>query len=259
MTRMPLTFECQGKRCGATLDHATGTTGLLIVSGGNEIRAGTFNGQARLAARIAGEGFPVFRFDRRGIGDSDGDNRGFRRSRKDIAAALGAFRAIAPHVERVVGFGNCDAAAAIMLAGGEGFDALVLSNPWTVDEGENADAPSPAAVRSRYAQKLANPRDLGRLLAGQVDLRKLVRGIATAGRPGPRPSSLVGEIRDGLEEFAGYVDILIAERDRTGQLFLERWDPGDKRILRCAGADHSYSGEEAQAWLCDRLLAALRA
>ena len=118
MTRLHLTFECQGVRCAATLDSAPGTTGLLMVSGGNEIRAGAFNGQARMAATIAAAGFPVFRFDRRGIGDSEGDNRDFRKSSKDIAAALLAFRAIAPQVQRVAGFGNCDAASALMLASG---------------------------------------------------------------------------------------------------------------------------------------------
>ena len=91
MKRLHLSFECREDRCAATLDSAPGTTGLLMVSGGNEIRAGAFNGQSRLAAEIAAAGFPVFRFDRRGIGDSEGTNRGFRKSTKDIAAALLAF------------------------------------------------------------------------------------------------------------------------------------------------------------------------
>ncbi|HBQ53175.1 MAG TPA: hydrolase 1, exosortase A system-associated, partial [Erythrobacter sp.] len=141
MSRLHLTFECREQRCGATLDSAPGTTGLLIVSGGNEIRAGAFNGQSQLAAEIARAGFPVFRFDRRGIGDSEGTNRGFRRSGRDIAAALLAFRAIAPQVQRVVAFGNCDAASALMLAGGAECDALVLSNPWTIDESEDSTPP----------------------------------------------------------------------------------------------------------------------
>jgi hypothetical protein len=68
MSRLPLTFRCKDLRLAATLDTAPGTAGLLIVSGGNEIRAGAFGGQAELAARIARAGFPVFRFDRRGVG-----------------------------------------------------------------------------------------------------------------------------------------------------------------------------------------------
>lgn len=258
MTRMPLTFECQGRRCGATLDNAAGATGLLIVTGGNEIRAGTFNGQARLAAFLAAAGYPVFRFDRRGIGDSDGENRGFRKSRKDIAAALAAFRAIAPQVERVVGFGNCDAASAIMLTSGDGFDALVLSNPWTIEDDEDA-TPTPSAIRSRYLAKLKNPREVARLLTGGVNLAKLARGLASATQAGQGPSGLAGELRDSISSFAGRVDILLAERDRTAQVFSERWTGSNYPVHTCPGADHSYSDPAAQAWLRQRLLEALKA
>ncbi|MEX0342345.1 MAG: hydrolase 1, exosortase A system-associated [Erythrobacter sp.] len=257
MTRLHLPFECQGKACGATLDNAPGTIGLLLVSGGNEIRAGAFNGQARLAAEIASAGFPVFRFDRRGIGDSEGENRGFRKASKDIAAALLAFRAIAPQVERVVGFGNCDASSALMLAGGAGCDALVLSNPWTIEDGED-DTPPAAAIRSRYVEKLKNPRELARLFSGQVDLRKLARGLLKAGRKPGAPSSLAEEMQAGLEEFAGPATILLAESDRTAQVFAERWDADDARIARCHDADHAYSSEDARMWLRQQVLGALR-
>lgn len=258
MNRLALTFECQGARCGATLDTAPGKRGLLLVSGGNEIRAGAFNGQAALAAEIARAGFPVFRFDRRGIGDSEGDNRGYRKARKDIAAALQAFRAMAPQVDRVVGFGNCDAASALMLASGAGCDALVLSNPWTIEDGEDAAPPS-SAIRSRYLEKLKNPREVIRLFSGGVDLKKLARGIFKAAQPSSAPSSLADELRLGLDEFAGPVRILLAEGDRTAQVFGERWDAGDARIARCPGADHAYSSAAASAWLRARLLEALRA
>ncbi len=77
------------------------------MSGGNETRAGAFSGQAELAARIAEAGFPVFRFDRRGVGDSEGDNLGFRHSAADIAAARTAFRQACPALTRIAAFGNC--------------------------------------------------------------------------------------------------------------------------------------------------------
>lgn len=258
MSRLHLTFECREQRCGATLDSAPGTTGLLIVSGGNEIRAGAFNGQSQLAAEIARAGFPVFRFDRRGIGDSEGTNRGFRRSGRDIAAALLAFRAIAPQVQRVVAFGNCDAASALMLAGGAECDALVLSNPWTIDESED-NTPPPAAIRSRYVQKLKNPQELARLLSGGVDLKKLSRGMVQAMRPRSTSSSLADQMKSGLDGFGGPVRFLLAEADRTAQVFAERWDADDDRIARCPGADHAFSDGEARAWLRARLLETLRA
>ena len=72
------------------------------------------------------------------------------------------------------------------------------------------------------------------------------------------PSSLASEMREGVAGFLGPVSILLAERDRTAQVFAERWDEADTRIRRCEGADHSYSSEAAQEWLRVQLLAALR-
>ena len=256
MSRMPLSFECQGRRCGATLDTAPGSTGLLIVSGGNEIRAGAFNGQARLAADIAAAGFPVFRYDRRGIGDSEGENRGFRKARKDIAAALASFGAMAPQLSRIVGFGNCDAASSLMLFGGAGCDALVLSNPWAIEE--NASSLPPSAIRSRYAARLKDPRELKRLLTGGVDLRKLAGGLRQAGRTSSKPSGLLEEMRAGLADFAGPVRILLADNDRTAQHFTDAWDAADPRVRRIADAGHSYASPEAHAWLRAQLLEVLR-
>ena len=146
MSRRHLTFACEGSLLAGTLDEAPGETGLLIVTGGNETRAGAWNGQAQLAARIAAAGHPVLRFDRRGCGDSEGPNSGFAASGPDIAAALAAFRAECPRLSRVVAMGNCDAASALMLAKGEGFDALILSNPWTIEEPDAAPPPDAALM-----------------------------------------------------------------------------------------------------------------
>jgi len=261
MTRLPLDFGCGSLKMAGTLDTAPGTTGLLLVSGGNELRSGAFSGQSRLAARIARAGFSVFRYDRRGIGDSEGENRGFRSSEGDIVAALKAFRAIAPQVERVVGFGNCDAASALMLAGGAGCDGLVLSNPWTIeaDEDREDDATPPAsAIRARYAEKLKNPKEIGRLLRGGVDLRKLARGLFKSVSAAPPLSSLADEMRQGLDAFTGPAWILLATADRTAQVFEQNWDASDLRIARREGADHAYVEPEHRDWLEAQILAALR-
>jgi exosortase A-associated hydrolase 1 len=262
MSRLQFEFGCGSLRLAGSLDTAPGVTGLLIVSGGNEIRSGAFAGQSLLAARLARKGFPVFRFDRRGVGDSEGENRGFRSNAGDIEAALEAFRAMSPQLERVIAFGNCDAASALMLMRGEGFDGLILSNPWTI-EGEQDDEPdepqhSPAAIRSRYAEKLRSPREIARLLRGGVDLRKLARGV-TASIRFSQPSSLAQEMQQGLARFPGTVRILLAEADRTAQVFESHWERQDSRIRRCAGAGHAYVEPDHRQWLEEQILAALRA
>lgn len=254
--RRHLTFACEGSALAGTLDEAAGTSGLLLVSGGNELRSGAWAGQARLAARIAAAGFPVFRFDRRGVGDSEGGNGGFRTSAPDLAAALAAFRRECPHLARVVGLGNCDAASALMLAGGAGLDALVLSNPWTIED-EAAPAP-PAAIRDHYRRRLADPAALLRLLTGKVSPARLIASLRDALRKAPPPSTLAQDMAAGIARFPGEIVFLVADRDRTGQAFLAAWDKPDPRIRRCPDATHSYVEPHARDWLAEQVLGVLR-
>jgi len=257
MTRQHLTFPCGGDVLAGTLDMGTmsGPAGVLIVSGGREIRSGSWGGQAQMAARLAAAGVPVFRYDRRGIGQSSGADPGFESSGEDIAAALAAFRAAVPGMREVIGFGNCDAASALMLHGaGLGFHGLVLANPWTI-AADAAGVPPPAALRQRYLAKLANPREILRLLTGGVDLGKLVRGLRQASSAPPE-SALAAAMAAGLAEWGGPAMILLAAGDRTAQLFEAAWPANDPRVKRHDSAGHSFPGEAAQAWLFDRLIAA---
>jgi exosortase A-associated hydrolase 1 len=251
MTRRHLTLPCAGETLVATLDEAPGAVGLLIVTGGNETRSGAFCGQAQLAARIAAVGFPVLRFDRRGVGDSTGENSGFTGSREDIAAALSAFRQAAPQLSRVVAFGNCDAASALMLASGGDCNALALANPWTFEQAD--DALPPAAIRQRYAVKLRNPRELWRLVSGGVSLRKLAGGIKAALKPTAPPSSLAQEMEVGLAAFTGPVHILLAANDRTAQAYMASCPQRQSAWQMCDGAGHTFAEDHANEWLFSRL------
>lgn len=260
MTRRHLTFACEGDSLVGTLDiaEASGSAGLLLVSGGNELRSGAWGGQAQMAARLAEAGYPVFRYDRRGVGDSEGCNPTFRHSLPDLAAALKAFRSAAPHVSRVVAFGNCDAPAALMLFAKDlPIAGLVLANPWTID-GEEAPETMPAsAIRSRYVAKLTKPREVWRLLTGGVNLAKLFKGLRSAARTATQAPGLVSEMQAGLAAFGGEVSILLASSDRTAQMFTAAWDKTDPRIARIASASHSFSDDAAREWLFARLAGAL--
>lgn len=262
MTRRMLTLPCDGDVLAATLDEGAANVGLLIVSGGNETRAGAFGGQAAIAARLAEHGYPVLRFDRRGTGDSTGLNEHFRCSADDVAAALAALRREG-EVTSVVAWGNCDGASALMLRSGVGCDALVLSNPWTYDDdGEDGATASdedplpPETIRQRYAERLRDPRQILRLLRGEISLRKLARGLISALRPAPPPSTLADDIAQGLSGFSGPVRILLATGDRTAQAFASHWPEADTRIIRNADADHGFSGN-AQDWVVEQLVDAL--
>jgi exosortase A-associated hydrolase 1 len=260
MTRRHFTFDCEGSQLVGTIDgESEATCGLLLVTGGNELRSGAFAGQAQLAARLAAQGFAVMRFDRRGVGDSEGANGEFRSSGPDIAAALAAFRRDCPALARIVGFGNCDGASALMLAKGASCDALVLSNPWTFEgTGDDEQESPPEVVRDHYRKRLTDPAAIRRLLTGQVSLGKLFGSLLGALRPSAPPSSLAHDISNGVKDFSGDVSILIAERDRTGKAFLATWNKADPRIKVCPDATHAYVEAHAREWLEAQLVSALQ-
>ncbi|HVJ03371.1 MAG TPA: hydrolase 1, exosortase A system-associated [Sphingomonas sp.] len=259
--RRLITFPCAGETLAGTLDEAPGTTGLLIVSGGNEIRIGAHRGMALLARRVAEAGYPVFRFDRRGIGDSTGENRGFESSVQDIAAASAAFRSETPRLARMVGFGNCDAATALAFFHREaGIDALLLANPWVVEATDSL--PPAAAIRARYARKLRDPREWLRLLRGGVDISKLINGLRKVSQKGPEvPDSLSPRVAAALAESAAAVTILLARADNTAAAFADAFrsptfDAARPRIAveTRDSASHSFASAEDKDWLFRQVL-----
>ncbi len=263
--RRHVAFECNGDTLVGTIDPGDATTGLLIVTGGNELRCGPYGSHAELAAKLSAAGFPVMRFDRRGVGDSSGYNGGFTTSVDDIAAAITAFRSAFPRMKRIAAFGNCDAASALMLARGKGFDALVLANPWTFDPEVEAapQAPpqpqmTPRAIRAHYLRRLADPRALLRLVTGRVKIRQMAGSLAESAKPAPPQTALSRALAEGIEGFAGAVALLVAENDRTAQVFLSNWQDNDPRIRICPGAGHSFIEPQARIWLQGQLLGALR-
>ena len=217
--RRLIAFPCAGETLVGTLDEGDGTTGLLIVSGGNEIRVGAHRGMALLAARLAAAGIPVFRYDRRGIGDSTGGNLGFEHSADDMAVAVAAFRSESPHVTRIVGFGNCDAATALALFHRQaGIEAMVLANPWTVDQAD--DLPPTAAIHARYLERLKNPDTYLRLLSGKVDFRKLLKGLLKlSAKQSQDDASLAVRLRAALEAADKPIRIILAKGDATAIAF----------------------------------------
>lgn len=266
MRRM-IGFDCEGARLAGTLDEGNKPTGLLIVSGGNEIRSGAHSGQAAMAAHFASLGYPVLRFDRRGVGESEGDNSGFEASGPDIAAAVSAFRREVPTLNRTIAFGNCDAASALALFAKD-VDALVLANPWVI-EGKSDDAPTPpsaAAVRARYWNRLKNPRSLIDLFTGKIDLRKLAGGLVRATKQDAQ-TGLAARIGVVLEASTVPTAILIAQRDTTAMAFMAAWKDVSFASVRARAnltltthdtPSHSFAEPQAKAWLLDRIGYVLR-
>lgn len=258
--RRHVSYDCGGSRVIATLDHGTKSVGLIIVSGGNEPRNGAFNFQSRLARAVSLAGFPVLRFDRRGVGDSEGDNQGYLNSADDIASAAECLRREYPQINSLLAYGNCDAATGLVLHSTAPFSALVLSNPWLFDTQDGRQLPSPAAVRERYKSKLRQPSEWRRIFTGGVSFRKLRAGLLHALRP-VESSSNAARFRQSLTDCAKPTCILLADKDRTAQHCLAQLGDMPKgssiALETCSGADHAFSAPEHQLWLEERLLRAL--
>jgi exosortase A-associated hydrolase 1 len=212
-------FSCAGAELAGSLDLADGATGLVMVTGGSQTRIGSHRMYERLAKSLVSKGYSCIRFDRRGVGDSAGDDPGFRGSGPDIAAAAAALRRECPALARVIGLGLCDGATAIALFGREsGLDGLILVNPWLVEA--EAGAPAPAAIRSHYRRRLLSLEGWKKILLGAVNYRKLFRGLAKV------------SARDrGAPLAAGTAAALAASRIRAWLILAE----GDATAIAAAG------------------------
>jgi len=209
--RRLLTFDCEGARLGASLEEGGAGTGLLLVTGGTQTRVGSHRMYERLADALAAAGCGVFRFDRRGVGDSEGEDPGFRGSVADIAAAAAAFRSAAGPT-RLIGFGLCDGATALAFAAGPaGLDGLILVNPWLVEA--ESGAPAPAAVRAHYRRRLLSPEGWKKLVTGSISWRKLLGGLRKSAVTAASPLAL--EVATTLRGCGVPAEVILAAGDAT--------------------------------------------
>ena len=254
--RRILTITCESEKMLATCDGPPNAAiGWLFVVGGTQTRVGPHRLYERLATRLANAGQAVLRFDRRGTGDSTGDDPEYLGSGMDIAAARRTLKRKFPDLNQVFGFGLCDGASALALHGREAaLDGAVLANPWVVEP--QGDLPPAAAIRGHYHRRLLDPGAWRRLLAGSVDLGKLARGIAHS--RGHEDSQIVQRFAAGLPEAP---QIVLAEGDGTAQAFSVAWRnlAADTRpaasILRVPTSSHSFADPPAFEALTRALLA----
>lgn len=257
MARRPLIVTApDGAALAAMANPADGATGVLIIPGAPQTRVGAHRGFVGLADALAAAGHPVLRIDRRGLGDSDGDDPGFAAIGPDIAAAQQALRGAFPAVRQVIGIGLCDGATALALAP-DGLDALVLLNPWLADGTRMGDLPPAAALRARYRDRLLSPRHWLRLLRGEVRLSALGRGLGRAAQGDP-PTRTETALARSLAAFPGPVLVVLAGADATAHAFAARWQgeafsparrSGRVRLATIPGATHTFARPDHAAEL----------
>lgn len=267
----PLALRCGSDALQAILSRpqaaAEAKLALVMVVGGPQVRTGAHRMFTRMARHFAAQGFPVLRFDLRGMGDSQGERAPFDSIDEEISAAIDALRVSLAPSTRIVLFGLCDGASAATLyvrrCPEAKVEGLVLLNPWARD----ALSLARTRLQHHYKDRLRDWRFWGRVLRGQVGWQaaanwwKTYRLAATAGpssaggtsgkAQAPKLSDLQAEVLRGWE---GHSAIVLAEADETAREFdllmrehpLRPYDPspsGPSRVSRLlvADADHTLS------------------
>ncbi|PLX63032.1 hydrolase 1, exosortase A system-associated [Sedimenticola selenatireducens] len=265
----PLTFDCRGEHLVAVLHNPSSESrrALLVVVGGPQYRVGSNREFVLLSRKLAKSGYPVFRFDYRGMGDSEGDYTGFENIQDDIAAAIDSLQSSMSGVEEVVIWGLCDAAtaASFYAASDPRVAGLVLANPWVrSEEGE-----ARAFLKHYYIKRILSLGFWRKVLRGQLDIAQSASSlqsnlkIATGGEQGSgdtQPNSpavsLAIRLEQSLREFKGQVLFILSGNDLTAAEFKDAVEAsrgfkgllGESRFeqFHLEASDHTFSRHE---WL----------
>lgn len=274
-----IVFDCEGEslvgilhspRAGAPEDAAT--TGVVIVVGGPQYRAGSHRLFVRMARALSDAGYPTLRFDVRGMGDSTGAQRAFEQISPDIGAAVDALLARQPQLRRVVLWGLCDAASAALLYLHEWpqpqVSGLCLLNPWV----RSTRSLARTHVKHYYVQRLLQPTFWTKLLTARVKTDAL-RGLWAALRAtrqadqsaNPASASFQTKMASALAAFGGEVLLILSGQDYTAKEFLEFTDAstawkrliGQSRVQRVdlPDAEHTFASPSSAAEVQSAVLA----
>lgn len=265
-------FSCDGLDLYgiASVPASPAHRGVVILVGGPQYRVGSHRQFTLLSRDLAASGIPTFRFDYRGMGDSEGLIRTFEDVNEDLRAALDAFAEAVPTVTEFVIWGLCDAASAASFYAYRDprVCGLVLINPWVRTEQGIAKT----YLKHYYVRRLLAPEFWTKVVKGRFDYREAGRSLfENLGRvfsgnrqvdnspladksapPSPRP--LPERMLDGLSKFTGRILVILSENDLTAQEFEEvakssaRWrkrmEASSVLQRRLAGANHTFSRRE---------------
>jgi len=236
---------------------------MLMVVGGAQYRVGSHRLYRKLARFMASAGYPVLRFDCRGMGDSAGKWLGFEHIHDDIAAALRQLKSLQPNLREVLLWGLCDGASAAILNAQHWPEVkgLILVNPWLNSERSEARS----MMRHYYLRRLFSADLWRKIFSGAFSLTASWRSFSGYARQLKRShsaedDSLETRMRRGLLDYEGKISLILAANDLTAQAFMD-WFSSQKQqytelssipVDIVAGADHTFS----DAVHCEQLMQA---
>lgn len=273
----PILFQChENNLLGIVHQSANASNlGVLLVVGGPQYRVGSHRQFVLLARMLADHDFPVMRFDYRGMGDSEGEQRSFALVNDDIAAAITAFYQACPALSGVVIWGLCDAASAGLFYAyqDERVLGLILLNPWVYTE----QGAATVYLKHYYVQRLLNPDFWRKLFSLKFDFLQslsslvvicrqlLSSSVATESKTAVNDDNPVDRVaatlslpvrmRECLRRYKNPVLLILSGKDLTADEFKaavasdSEWQAllAEGRITRhdFLESDHTFS---TQAW-----------
>lgn len=276
-------FSCQGSNLVGVLHQPESVIrrGIVLVVGGPQYRIGSHRQFVRLSRALATQGYAVFRFDYRGMGDSEGELKGFEYIADDINSAINAFCHELPVIEKVVICGLCDAASAAAFYAPQDLrvEGLVLINPWVRSE----QGAAKAYLKHYYWERIFSAGFLEKVWKGKFDYMGSAKSfwnmILQAGaskrnrskdirKAGPdllaSSASLSDRMFRSLNAFSGQTLFVLSGNDLTAAEFKETVNASKafSRLLRknrfrtehLDEADHTFSKQEWRNKVIDHTL-----
>ncbi len=280
---IPLVFECRGENLLGIIHQPSSPAryGIItVVAGGPQYRAGMGRGLVSMGRALSARGIAVMRFDHRGLGDSSGDFLGFEHLDNDLQAAVAAFRAHVPEVEKIVLWGGCDAASGIMMHACKVPDvvSIIMGNPFVSTSETQA-----AVARQHYLKRLGEWSFWRKLLRFEYNLFDYVGAAVSrvraklskrTGKSGSKPenkaaaiarsagaaerdTSFIDKMLAGLQSFDGPALFVMSGQSLVSKEFDEllarssAWRaaygrPGNQRV-DLPNADQAFSSQDAKA------------
>ena len=274
-------FACAGNTLLGIVSRpqTPAATGVIVIVGGPQYRVGSHRQFVLLARALAAGGYAVLRFDYRGMGDSEGEQRDFETVSADISAAIDVLQQRLPAVKQVVLWGLCDGASAALLYCHETRDArvsgLCLLNPWVRSEASLART----QVKHYYIQRLMQNGFWTKLLRGGIAIEAWVglmrnirlaltstrgSGVAKVAPAACFQPPFQQRMATAWDNFNGSIFLLLSGADYTAKEFLEyaSQDTAWKNAMRhprlvrheLQGADHTFSNAVFRAQVEDLTL-----
>ncbi len=226
-----LSFTCEQETLFGILaaPEKPSALGVIVIVGGPQYRAGSHRQFVLLARALATAGYPVLRFDYRGMGDSSGNQRDFSAVSADVQSAIGAMQAKLPAISRFVLWGLCDGASAALLYCHETNDprvaGLCLLNPWVRSDASLARA----HVKHYYVDRLRQREFWVKLLKGKLaraalagawrNIGLMIRPISSVATNHNQPFQ--NRMATAWGEFGGHIFLLLSGNDYTAKEFIE--------------------------------------